>query len=258
MPFSTHGLSSAASGLLSSGSITSLIPRRFAASIFDVAVQRHLAGHRIFGVYRTSRERRAERERERDSRRRTVLRHSARGDVYLYVLLVPFEVRQAVALCVGAQVGERRDRRLLHDVAEVARVGYLARAVHDGRLYQYHVAACLGPCETDGRADRAALRYLRRVELRSAEKQVELLLRYLSFNLLALAGERGRHLARSLCELTVEAAHSGLHRVRRNYLLYRRVRDGELFGRKAVLLQDTRDEMLLRDFQLLLHHVARE
>ena len=81
-----------------------------------------------------------------------VLGHGARGDVDVQVALLEEVLGDAELLGVGAHVGERRLRRLLHHVAELAGELQLARAVHARRLDEEDLAADAGPGEAGGDA----------------------------------------------------------------------------------------------------------
>ena len=68
-------------------------------------------------------------DRDRDARRRTVLRHRARRHVQVDVRLLEVD-RDAELLDVRAHLRQRRARRLLHDVAELAGEDQAALARH--------------------------------------------------------------------------------------------------------------------------------
>src|SRR6266508_2244474 len=71
-------------------------------------------------------------------------------------------------------------------------------------------------------------------------------------------GDAPRDLARELPELALELPYSRLARVARDHLQDSAVLDRELSNRKTVFFELARDQVALRDLQLLLFRVAGE
>ena len=83
--------------------------------------QRDLTGHRQIAPHRTAGEHRGERGRHGDAGARPVLGNRGRRHVDVQVVVLGEVLGDAELLRARAYVGERRGRRLAHDVAQLAR-----------------------------------------------------------------------------------------------------------------------------------------
>ena len=168
---------SARSFSLSFGRMMFFTPARCAASTFSLTppIGSTLPRNVISPVIATSRrtrdarESRHQRRRERDPRRRAVLRDGAFGHVDVHVRLAVEVLRDAELLGLRPHPAERRLRRLLHHVAKLAGERQRALAWHQRGLGHEDLAADLRPGEARGDADLVRLFHLGRTEARYAE-----------------------------------------------------------------------------------------
>ena len=123
-----------------------------AADRQHLAAQRDLAGHRHVVAHRPSGEQRRQRGRDGDAGGRAVLRHRAGGHVDVQVEVLEEVGGDAEALGARAHVAQRRLRRLLHHLAELAGERQALLAAHLGRLDEQDVAAHRRPRQPDGDA----------------------------------------------------------------------------------------------------------
>ena len=161
MSFFRSGGSSSRSASLRAGRMNVLMPCRRAASAFSRMPPTGSTRPRsvISPVIATSsrtgwlRDRRHDRGRHRDAGRRTVLRDRAGRHVHVQIVVVEEVGRDAELGAVRADVADRRARRLLHHVAELAGEDDVAAAARQqARLDEQHVAAGLGPRDAGGHA----------------------------------------------------------------------------------------------------------
>ena len=109
-----------------------------------LAGERDLTGHPDVVVHRHAAHERDEGRRHRHAGRRAVLRHRARRDVDVDVVLGEPRRRHAELVRVRADPGKRRLGRLLHHLAELARDRQLALPGVGGGLDEEDVAADRG------------------------------------------------------------------------------------------------------------------
>ena len=131
---------------------------------------------------------------------------------------------------VGADVGERDLRRLLHHVTQLAGEGELAVAGRVGGLDEEDVAAGAGHGEPGGHAGHGGALGNLVVELRLAEQLTHLRgVDVQRWRQLA-GGDAGGHLAGHLAELALEVAHARLAGVVGDHLEDGLVADAHLVG----------------------------
>ena len=116
-------------------------------------------------------------------------------------------------LPVPAHVGERRLRRLLHHVAELAGDRQLARARHRRRLDEEDVAAGRGPGEAGGDAGVLGPAPLLGEDAAAAEQLARLLAGDLDLALGLALGDLAGDFAADRADLALEVADPGLARV---------------------------------------------
>ena len=155
-------------------------------------------------------------------------------------------------------VAERGARRLLHHAAELARQRQVPVAAGEQHRFDVQdVAADLGPRQARG--DARTREAERAVGSEARRSQV---VRHVLGRHVPDVGRIGRdlrgHLPRDRADLPFERAHAGFTRVLRNHAPQRLVVDDQLLGRQPVLLALPRDEVHLRDVDLLLLGVAAE
>src|SRR5262249_51894938 len=107
----------------------------------DASAQGDLARHRHFAAYGDAGERADDRRRDRDARRRPVLRRPAPWDVDMQVARLVEVAIDAEDTRASACVAERRAGRLLHDIPERAGETQLAATADDADFDLEHFAA---------------------------------------------------------------------------------------------------------------------
>ncbi len=158
---------------------------------------------------------------------------------------------------VTAREGPRGARGLLHDVAELSGQDELALAAHQRGLDEHDVAAGRRVVHARRNADLVLAGHLLGVDVGAAEERPDVFGTDLGRLDLA-GGDAARDLARELAELALELAHARLARVAGNDLADRVVREPELTRGEAVLLDLPRQQVDLRDLELLGLGVAGE
>ena len=228
-----------------------------AADRQDVAAQRDLAGHGDVAVDLAPRLGRDHGRGHRDAGGRAVLRHGAFWQVDVDVVLLVEVLRQAEGIGAAADVGERGLRRLLHDVAELARQDELALALKHGDFSRQDRTADFGPGHARRDADLRLLLRLRLQELHAAEEVRQVAARHADRRLFAL-DDLARGLAADLADEALELAHARLARVVLDDVLQHACAEADVLAGEAVLFTLTADEVALCDLELLVLGVARE
>ena len=173
------------------------------------------------------------------------------------VVLLVEVLRQAEGIGAAADVGERGLRRLLHDVAELARQDELALALEHGDFSRQDRTADFGPGHARRDADLRLLLRLRLQELHAAEEVRQVAARHADGRLFAL-DDLARGLAADLADEALELAHARLARVVLDDVLQHACAEADVLAGEAVLLTLTADEVALCDLELLVLGVARE
>ena len=159
---------------------------------------------------------------------------------------------------VGADIGERDPRRLLHHVTELTGQHQALVAVHGGCLDEEDVTAGSGDRQARGHArDRRALHGL--LEELLAPEGVDHFIGVDGDRRLRLArGDPSRLAAQQLAQLALELAHAGLAGVLGDHLAQDRVGGLDLVGLEPVALHLARPQIATGDRQLLIGRVAVE
>jgi len=173
------------------------------------------------------------------------------------VVLLVKVIRQAKRFGTAADVGERGLRRLLHDVAELARQDELALALEHGDFRRQDVAADFGPGHARNDADLRLLLRLRLDELLAAEEVGQVVARHADGRFFAL-DDLARGLAADLTDEALELAYARLARVIFDDVLQDARAEADVLARKAVLLALAGDEIAFRNLKFLVLGVARE
>src|SRR5438105_4535633 len=221
-----------------------------------LTAQRDFSGHRHVAADRNLRQRRDQRRRHRDARRGAVLRDGAFGDVHVDVDLRVEVLGEAELLHLGPHIAQRRLRRFLHHIAELAGERQLALAGHERGFADEQLAAHLGPCQPRGHANLVLLLRHARAEARHAEILGHLPGVNLLLEGLALDDDLARDLAADRGNLALEVANARLARVALDDRLDRVVGDDDVVGGEAGTFDRLWREEALGDLDLLGFRVA--
>src|SRR2546428_10866180 len=146
-----------------------------------------------------------------------------------------------------ARIRERRPRRFLHDVAQLAGQDEIAFARHDARLDEHDVPARRGVIHPRGDADLVDARFALGVDPGPAEELADVGGR--DREVLQLPrGDAAGPLAPELPDLALELADAGLARVAGDDLLQGLIPQIELVAPQPVLPPLPRSRGTLRDF----------
>jgi hypothetical protein len=199
-------------------------------------LQGHLAGHADGVLDRTAAEQRGQGGRHRHAGARPILGYGACGDVDVELPLVEGVLVNPQVPGVPARVGEGDPRRLLHDVAELARQDEALLALHRGGLDEQHIAADRRVRQPGGHSGhRRALRGLL-PEALAAECVADHVQVDGDRRLDLLRGEPRGGLAQDRPELALEIADARLPRVLGHHRAQRLVLDRHLVLAQPVAL----------------------
>ena len=193
--------------------------------------------------------------RDRHAGRRAVLGNGAGRHVDVQVGLAEPRGVERERLGVAAQIAERGLGAFAHRLAEQAGQGQPPLAGHPARLDEEDLAAGRGPGQPGGDAGHAGpigqlAEEPRRPEQLGDIGRLDRRRRFLALG--AAAGD----LAADRRDLALEVAQARLAGVVGDDLADRRIRDRQVLGRQAVLLELLGDDVLLGDLGLFLLAVA--
>ena len=224
----------------------------------DLSTQRDLARHRHVRAHGDAGQHGHQGRAHADTRARAVLRGRTLRHVDVDVVLL-VEVRvHAEALAAAPHHRHRRLDRLLHHVAQLARVDQLALSGHHGGLDGQEVPTDLGPGEPRHFTDPVLRLHLPVTVALDPEIGLEIARTHRDLAPTGGPHQLLHHLARDLRDLALQVAYPRLSRIEAHDVADRAVADPELGLRKAVVLDLLRDEITGGDVELLVLRVARE
>src|SRR4051794_24769481 len=237
-----------------------------AADRQHLAGEGDLTGHRDVLADGAPGDQRGQRGGHRDAGARPVLGRRARRHVDVQVVVGEPRAVQAWRHLVGVRLdpGQRRLRRLLHDVAELAGEQQLAAARRRAGLDEQHVAADRRPRQARRHAGRGGPPACLGVHARAAEQLAHHVGRHRRLGRLERAvgrlrlGDLAGDLAADRPDLALQRAHARLARVVGDDAAQRLVADRDPRLLEAVALDLARHEVALGDLQLLVLGVAGE
>ena len=228
------------------------------------SLQGHLTRHADTLLHRTAGQQRCQRRRHRDAGRRSVLRDRARRHMQVELALLEGRRRDTELLGVRTHVRQRDVRRLGHDVAELTRDLQTGLTLHTGDLDRQHVATGTRHRKTGGETgNRRAGRVL---GTEPAPADVLLQVGFVDddrrdsvdVTVTLDLGDTARRLASDGAELTFQTTNACFTRPTADERMERGVGDFELVLAQTGLLPLAREQVVLRDRDLLVLGVAVE